>query len=135
MVALHSLPMITLIRAHRTTRFSLVPGFFGLILFFSGCGGSSGGTTTSSAALPASNTPFWAQWGSTPQHTGTTPVAAQQLNKKLADIVYDPFVTQEQAESSGDLVAHYQATLTDGNDFYMESKSGTYPSCNRRGTG
>jgi hypothetical protein len=51
----------------------------------------------------------------------------------LADIVYDPFVAQEQAEFFGDLVAHYQATLTDGNDFYMESKSGTYPSCNPPG--
>jgi hypothetical protein len=52
-------------------------------------------------------------------------VAGQGLNKKLADIVYDPFVAQEQAEFGGDLVAHYQATLTDGNDFYMESKGGT----------
>jgi hypothetical protein len=82
---------------------------------------------------PASNNPFWAQWGSTAQHTGTVNVAAQNLNKQLADIVYDPFVLKEQAEFFGDLVAHYQATLTDGNDFYMESKSGTYPSCNPPG--
>ncbi len=81
----------------------------------------------------ASNSPFWAQWGSTAQHSGAVNVAAQGLNKKLADIVYDPFVVQEQAEFGGDLVAHYQATLTDGNDFYMESKSGTYPSCNPAG--
>jgi hypothetical protein len=85
------------------------------------------------APPPASNTPFWAQWGSTAQHTGTVAVAAQSLNQKLADIVYDPFVIQEQAEQAGSLVVHYQATLTDGNDFYMETKSGTYPSCSPAG--
>ena len=64
---------------------------------------------------------------------GMASVAAQQLNNKVADIVYDPFVQQEQAEVFGELVAHYQATLTDGNDFYMEQKSGTYPSCSPAG--
>jgi len=82
---------------------------------------------------PASNSPFWAQWGATPQHIGMVNVAGQGLNTKLADLVYDPFVAQEQAESDGALVGHYQATLTDGNDFYMESKSGTYPSCSPAG--
>jgi hypothetical protein len=53
-------------------------------------------------------------------------LAAQGLHHQLADIVYDPFVEKEQAEQGGDLVAHFQATLIDGNDFYMESKSGTY---------
>lgn len=87
----------------------------------------------SSPPPPASQSPFWAQWGATPQHSGAIGIAAQQLNNKLADIVYDPFVSLEQNESNGDLLAHYQATLTDGNDFYMESKSGTYPSCNPPG--
>jgi hypothetical protein len=64
---------------------------------------------------------------------GAAAVAAQGLNRKLADLVYDPFVAQEQAEFFGDLVAHYQATLTDGGDFYMEGKSGTYPRCNPAG--
>jgi hypothetical protein len=77
---------------------------------------------------PASNSPFWAQWGATPQHIGMVNVAGQGLDTKLADLVYDPFVAQEQAESESELLGHYQATLTDGNDFYMESKSGTYPS-------
>ncbi len=93
-----------------------------------GCGSSSG--TTKNPPPPASNTPFWSQWASSPQHTGQVSVPGQALNNKLADLVYDPFVTQEQAESGGNLVAHYPATLTDGNDSYMESKSGTYPSCN-----
>jgi hypothetical protein len=99
-----------------------------LIVLLAACGGSS--RTPPSPPPPASNSPFWAQWGSTAQHSGSVSVAAQGLNKQLADIIYDPFVAQEQAEFSGDLLAHYQATLTDGNDFYMESKSGQYPSCN-----
>jgi hypothetical protein len=111
----------------------------GITLALTGCGGgSSGGMKV--APPPASNNPFYPQWGSTPQHSGTISIAAQQLNNKLADIVYDPFVAAEQAEEpnppspTGDLLAHYQATLTDGNDFYMESKSGTYPSCNPPGS-
>ncbi|MGC2196285.1 MAG: hypothetical protein WA628_16560 [Terriglobales bacterium] len=103
----------------------------GFTLVLASCGGSSSNNSmTPPPPPPASNSPFWAQWGSTAQHAGAVSVAAQGLNNKLADIVYDPFVVQEQAEFSGDLVAHYQATLTDGNDFYMESKSGSYPSCN-----
>ena len=86
-----------------------------------------------SAPPPASNNPFFAQWGAGPQHSGTVGIAAQALNNKISDIVYDPFVTQQQNESNGELLAHYEATLTDGNDFYMETKSGTYPSCNPLG--
>lgn len=108
----------------------VVMTFLVLSFALSGCGGSSsGGNNPPPPPPPASNTPFWAQWGSTAQHSGVASVAAQGLNTKLADIVYDPFVAQEQAELGGSLVDHYQATLTDGNDFYMESKSGTYPSC------
>ena len=103
-----------------------------LTLGLCGCGGSSS-MKGPPPPPPASNTPFWAQWGQNPQHSGQVSVAAQSLNNKLADIVYDPFVTQEQAEQGGDLVAHYQSTLTDGNDFYMENKSGTYPSCSPAG--
>ncbi len=96
------------------------------------CGGGSSNPVPPTPTPPpaASNSPFWAQWGANPGHTGSIAIAGQGLNHKLADIVYDPFVPQEQAEQGGDLVAHYQATLVDGNDFYMESKSGTYPSCN-----
>jgi hypothetical protein len=96
------------------------------------CGGSSsgGGTTPPPPPPPASNNPFWAQWGFSAQHTGNVSVAAQALNTQLADIVYDPFVAQEQVEFGGDLVAHYPATLVDGGDFYIEMKAGTYVSCN-----
>ena len=72
---------------------------------------------------------FWAQWGRNPQHTGTVDVAGQMLNNRIADIVYDPFTQQEQNESGGELLAHYQSTLIDGNSFYMVKKSGRYPSC------
>lgn len=107
----------------------------GILFSLAGCGGGSSGGMKNPPPPPppASNSPFWAQWGSTAQHNGTIGIAAQSLNTKLADIVYDPFVAQEQNESNGELLAHYQATLTDGNDFYMESKSGAYPSCNPAG--
>ena len=72
---------------------------------------------------------FWSQWGRSALHEGMVNVAGQPLDNKLADIVYDPFVVQEQAESGGELLAHYQSTLIDGNSFYMMQKSGRYPSC------
>ncbi|MGC2109750.1 MAG: hypothetical protein WA655_09545 [Candidatus Korobacteraceae bacterium] len=79
----------------------------------------------------ASAQAFWPQWGRTPQHTGVVPVAGQPLNNKLADIIYDPFTQQEQNESGGELLAHYQSTLIDANgtSFYMVQKTGHYPSC------
>src|SRR4029077_3519895 len=52
----------------------------------------------------------------------------QPLNKKLANIVYDPFANKERAEF-GALGVHYQSTLIDGDSFYMMLKTGTYPSC------
>jgi len=99
-----------------------------------GCGGG-GSSTKSSAPPPASNTPFWAQWGANPQHTGNVSVAGQSLSNKLADIIYDPFINQEKAENTtlfGEavLTVHEQAPLTDGNDVYMVTKSGSYNSCN-----
>ena len=75
------------------------------------------------------NAAFWGQWGANPQHSGMVNVAAQSTAHQLANIVYDPFVPQEQAESRGDLLAHYQAPLTDGNDVYIEMKTGMYTPC------
>jgi hypothetical protein len=82
----------------------------------------------------ASAQPFWSQWGRNAQHTGMVNIAGQQINEKLADIVYDPFTQQEQIESGGELLAHYQATLIDGNTFYMMQKSGSYHSCQPAGS-
>jgi hypothetical protein len=95
-------------------------------------------TVTFVVATPPSNTPFWAQWGADPEHQGMVGVAAQNAANQLANIVYDPFVSQEQAENAGaggdgDLTVHYQAPLTDGNDVYMMTKTGTYKSCSPAG--
>lgn len=95
-------------------------------------------TVTFLVAPPPSNAPFWAQWGADPQHTGAVNVAGQALTRQLADIVYDPFVTQEKAENApvfGEpvLTVHYQAPITDGNDVYMLVKTGSYMPCTPAG--
>jgi len=76
----------------------------------------------------------WPQWGQNPQHSGFISVLGQSPSRKLANTVYDPFVAQEQAENFGELLAHYQAPLTDGQDVFMEFISGTYNSCNPPGS-
>ena len=76
----------------------------------------------------------WPQWGQNPQHTGSTPVLGQFPAQKLANLTYDPFVVQEQAENGGELLAHYQAPLINGQDVFMEFISGTYVSCNPPGS-
>jgi outer membrane protein assembly factor BamB len=76
---------------------------------------------------------FWSQWGRNPQHTGMVDIPAQPLNHKLADILYDKFVEQEKTETGGGLAGHYQATLIDGDRFYMVRKDGAkYPLCHPR---
>jgi outer membrane protein assembly factor BamB len=70
----------------------------------------------------------WSQIGANPKHTGSVPVAAQPLLHLLSDITYDPFVAKEQAEANGDLFVHYQVPLVDGDDVYMEFKSGQFVS-------
>jgi hypothetical protein len=103
------------------------------------CGGGGGGGKIMNPLPPTpSNSPFWAQWGANPLHAGMVNVAGQSVTHQLVDIVYDPFVPQEQAESlpvfgAADLVAHFQATITDGNDVYMMMKSGHYTPCNPAG--
>jgi len=82
----------------------------------------------------ASGQAFWSQWGRDAQHSGMVNIPGQPLNQKIADIVYDPFTQQEQNENllfdgEGVLTAHYQATLIDGNNFYMMQKTGSYHSC------
>jgi hypothetical protein len=76
----------------------------------------------------------WPQWGQNPQHSGFIPVLGQSPTQKLANMVYDPFVAKEQAENSGELLAHYQAPLTKDQDVFMEFISGTYVSCNPPGS-
>ena len=76
----------------------------------------------------------WRQWGQNPQHTGFIQVEGQAPRKQLADIVYDPFVAQEQTESFGALTVHYQAPLVDHDRVYMMFKTGVYVSCPTQGS-
>ena len=105
----------------------------------SGATGSPAVVTVGFFVTPVpSNAPFWAQWGANPQHAGMVAVAGQSAAHKLADIIYDPFVTQEKAENAGafgesELTVHYQAQIVDGNDVYATMKSGTYKSCTPAG--
>jgi hypothetical protein len=114
---------------------SIIFLFVLLTIGLAACGGSSH-MSNNGGQPPASNTPFWAQWGSNPQHTGNVIATGQSLAKKHADIVYDPFVNQEKAENvpvlGGEavLTVHEQAPMTDGDDVYMVTKTGTYTSCN-----
>jgi hypothetical protein len=70
----------------------------------------------------------WPQWGQNQRHTGTSTAVGQTAAHILDSVVYDPFVPQEQADplSGNDLLVHYQAPLIDGNDVYMEFKSGQF---------
>lgn len=77
----------------------------------------------------------WPQWGKDPQHAGFISVVGQPINRQLADLIYDPFVAQEQAEEEGDLLAHYQVPILHGNDVFMAFKTGRYISCNPPGSG
>jgi outer membrane protein assembly factor BamB len=67
----------------------------------------------------------WNQWGGNAQHTASLAVAGQPFRAQLADIVYDPFVALEIAESRS-LLVHYQTPLSDGDDVFMMAKQGTY---------
>jgi hypothetical protein len=53
----------------------------------------------------------WLQWGQNAQHNGRALVVGQNPSRILADLIYDPFVPQEQAEENGELLAHYQTPL------------------------
>jgi outer membrane protein assembly factor BamB len=68
----------------------------------------------------------WTQWGKNAQHQNVTDAEGQPLDAATADFVYDPFVTQEQQDTGGDLNVHYQVPLVRGSDVWMEVKSGTY---------
>jgi len=77
----------------------------------------------------------WTQPGSGPEHRGAAVAPGQPLTAILADLLYDPFVPLETAESGGSLLVHYAVPLLDGSDAYMEFKSGSYIPCFLPGTG
>jgi hypothetical protein len=87
------------------------------------------------ALLDASPQPSWPQWGKDPQHTGASPTPAQPLAAILADEAYDPFADAEKAEANGNLIVHYAAPLVDGDDVYVEFKSGEFIPCSPPGSG
>lgn len=99
------------------------------LCFAAGCHGDPTPQLDCSTPIP------FTQWGQDAAHSGTTCAAGQPLARPLADLVYDPFVEQQQAEASGDLLVHYQATLIDGDDVFMSFKAGHYVSCNPPGKG
>src|SRR6185503_12780464 len=68
----------------------------------------------------------WTQWGADPQHTGQVNWRGDSLNRIIQTIVYDPFVADQMAATGGNLLVHYQVPIVDGNDVYMEFKSGTF---------
>jgi len=78
------------------------------------------------AALAAS-AQEWPQWAHDPQHTGKVPYLGQVAARIIDDVVYDPFVDAEKIDSGdNDLLVHYQVPLLDGNNVYMEFKTGTF---------
>ncbi len=85
-----------------------------------------GGTASSGQTNVAIGGAGWTQWGQNQRHTGSFAVVAQEPNRILADMVYDPLAPDAQAAEGGDLLVHYQVPLVDGNDVYMEFKSGTF---------
>jgi hypothetical protein len=68
----------------------------------------------------------WPQWGQNPQHQGFVGVAGQPIKSQLANVIYDPLVPDEQAFTGGELLAHYQVPLLDGQDVFMAFKTGDY---------
>jgi len=72
------------------------------------------------------STPFWPQWALDQQHSGQVNVEGQSLDQILAAVTYDALVADEEGQNGGNLLAHFQVPLIDGNDVYMESKDGSY---------
>lgn len=77
----------------------------------------------------------WTQWGQNATHGGNACAYVQPLKKVLAQVTFDPFVAQEQAENGGDLVDHFPSPLLVDDSVYMLSLSGTYVPCDPPGSG
>jgi hypothetical protein len=73
--------------------------------------------------------PTWAQWGQTAQHQGNAAKAGQSLGHILASAVFDPLAPLEKQDGGGDILLHYQTPLLDGDDAFMEHKSGGFVPC------
>jgi hypothetical protein len=77
----------------------------------------------------------WQQWGQNQEHNGFVQTQGQNATTILTDIVYDPFTAAEERDTGGELLAHYQVPLVDGQDVFMEFKTGTFIECDPPGSG
>jgi len=77
----------------------------------------------------------WPQWGQNSEHQGFTSAIGQAPTSILADIVYDPFTAAEERDTGGELLVHYQVPILDGQDVFMEFKSGAFIECDPPGSG
>lgn len=114
--------------------------FIGLAAGCPGCPpGGGGGDAGPDSGAPVACSENWTQWGQTPDHQGASCAEGQPLDRRLATVVYDPFVEQEQAENNlggeGALLVHYAAPLAVDDDIYVAIKSGEYISCEPPGSG
>jgi hypothetical protein len=80
-----------------------------------------------------STAPTWGQWGKTAQHLGNAGSPGQGLGKILASAVYDPLAQLEKKDGDGDILLHYQTPLLDGDDVFLEHKSGPFVPCDPSG--
>ncbi len=71
----------------------------------------------------------WPQWGQNQQHQGFVPTLGQAATSVLADKIYDPFTAAEERDAGGTLLVHYQVPLLEGNDVFMEFKTGRFIEC------
>ena len=77
----------------------------------------------------------WSQWGQNQQHHGFVRTEGQDATSILSDKIYDPFTAAEERDTGGDLLVHYQVPIVEGNDVFMEFKSGRFIECNPPGSG
>ena len=68
----------------------------------------------------------WAQWGQNQKHQGNVSTEGQDVLSILADKVYDPFTKAEEDSTGGDLLVHYQVPILEGNNVFMEFKTGSF---------
>ncbi len=77
----------------------------------------------------------WPQWGQNQQHQGFVSTVGQNATSILADTIYDPFTAAEERDTGGDLLVHYQVPLLEGDDVFMEFKTGRFIECDPPGSG
>src|SRR5262245_60327743 len=68
----------------------------------------------------------WAQWGQNQRHQGNVSTEGQDLTSVLADKVYDPFTAAEEDSNGGELLVHYQVPILEGDNVWMEFKTGSF---------